>query len=281
MSRLRSTRTRTTDDWKVIKEEYKDAKWEHYPTQYCSPDEKPNYTELYSDSPIQLNREQDWFQSTHPWCLSCYSSYVDICEDIRMIFELPLVNGSWTKDDLKEKVVSYVKEVRGKIMESPLQELVKEMEDKLLAIVDCITGRWFHHTHCYQKTKKDDTIDIDRADVNHLKFVTTLCVVMSPLIDCYQEMLTFINLQLKKAKLGPRVNILKTSYANILDICRRRIEHFASKKDQENVNIKNFETNTPKRSKKNRNKQSRVNKTYKLTKEQFLRSKNRRRNRDL
>jgi len=121
------------------------------------------------------NNIEDLVLNIDSLCLSCYTMYIDIREDIRNIFDLPHINGNWTNKDLKTKINLEVKSIRERIMNISLNDLANEIEEKISAVIKSI-DKSQHNKSC---DHKDNRAYIGVTDVNYLNFVTTLFLIFT------------------------------------------------------------------------------------------------------
>jgi hypothetical protein len=155
--------------------------------------------------------------SEHPWCISCYSLYIDVCKDISKLLpddlELPLNDKNEFNINDFNRVVADLQKYEGMSL--------KFLEPILKAIMDCVIARRYHHHSCY---KRFEDIYVNKgllnSDAGHDSFLIRLCQGVSELLEIYKGQLKIVNVGRSKSNQAVRPSLFsQTKYANLLNVC--------------------------------------------------------------
>jgi hypothetical protein len=264
-------------------EENKKKGWKYYPAIYCE-NEKPDNNDLkkifqLGSSTEKMSDEDDdeddnWKQSTHPWCKSCYGLYSQVCNSISYMLNIKNKDkiNTWKEGDLSRKIKEFKNEV---IKKWSVEQMLEHLTPLFKALTDCIQARWYHHKSCwFFQGKPEDTVVANRE---HMKFVTQLCKNLFELKKVYTtafELYKISNPESKEVPIYEKVN------KSVLYICRHQLKNFGSNEHKKTVH-RVFSTKTrraqgpfkksniTKKSKKKAFKQSRIKNAYRISKKRI------------
>ena len=259
-------------DWDDIEQHYKhfNDDWGHYPKRYCISSEKPEQNVIEEEYQISPEDREDWKQSVHPFCKSCFAVYKNVCTNVGVVFGL---GQSWKKEDLPDKVLDYM----DMCSLLPSQDQIVAYERVLRALAECISARWYHHKACYFSNtytytytyNRNHTIEI--ANPSHERFMLILIRQLSYLYRSYKGVLYQVNESIQSRNIARHSNTplvenkFVIEFPHLLDICRSLMKRLGTKEDYENAK-RVFVTDSALLSNKSSKKkqQSRVNSSYKL-----------------
>ena len=170
--------------------------WSNYDYGKCLED-KPSNEELFKyDSTTKNNY---WEKSLHPWCGSCYNSYVEICSKVADDFNLYIDKlGHWDKNKLSKAINNFILSTA---KEDP-KEWLNKHEQKIINIIECINLRHYHGINCYKvkatsgsiRRKMKYIIDGEKyGEKSHIDFLKFLCKSLLKLFITYEKNLKYYN----------------------------------------------------------------------------------------
>jgi hypothetical protein len=221
-------------DWNNIEKKYNhfNEDWSHYPEQFCKDEIKPSYKELFEN--VQETKNDKWFESMHPFCKSCYSTYKNVCQQIGISLNL---GSNWKKDDLPNAVDDFILD-----MQNYPEDHRHSMYEKLLHnFVDCISARWFQHDNCFITTNRKINTNVELSDINHIHFLVILCREAKKIYSIYKTIIYTKNMiiEIKRRKstrsMPLILDIFKKDNPQFINICRNILKNYGSFKDKEDI----------------------------------------------
>lgn len=195
--------------------------WANYNPGKCL-ENKPSSEDLFNI--LSSNNDEYWEKSIHPWCGSCYNSYIEVCSKIADDFDIYIDKlGHWYKEPLRDAINNFVS-ITDKV--DP-KEWIDKYEIKILNIIDCINMRSYHSKNCYKLKESKKLIPKDSilGDPKHIDFLKFLCRSLLKLIVLYEGKLYSYN-QHYSNTIKP--NILKDLNPYTVSLC---ISLFKNDKD--------------------------------------------------
>ena len=254
-------------NWREIEEKYNhfNNDWAHYPKEFCQDDLKPSYNEVFEK--YQETKDENWFESTHPFCKSCFSTYKEVCEEVGLFFNL---GRNWRKEDLTERVndfiITYFESTDNNIFEQALQPFI-----------DCINARWFQHDNCFLSSDKEVNNNVEVSNDDHMMFLLILCREVKKLYSIYKSLINSKNQKLiaLNSSTNKKIPLVKDFLKDnkIINICRNVIKNYGNSIDKKNIDlvfeseiikIQRRKSKSPVRNRKVK-KQSRNKEAYKVT----------------
>jgi hypothetical protein len=214
---------------------------------YCSEKIKPSYNELQQFTQDVVGEE--FQESTHPWCKSCYGLYSQVCETIAKHFNIPSHQTKldrWKISDLQEAISNHM----NRLSDEPAIVIIRDLNPLLQILCDCIKLRHYHHGKCY--FHKDRTNNsLQKPNILHMQVISKLCQCLAELLELY-KMAKDLYMFGKKQCLPSDVIDFSRSEEQVFNICRHQIEKYSKAKY-----IDLLCTTTPKPQHKLRNSRSR------------------------
>ena len=254
------------EKWKEVKEKYKNTDWDEHDTKYCVEYDEPKHNFLFDTLNNQRSDfDQTYSQSTHPWCSSCYSLYSQVCNEVGSIFELG-TNKKWNKETLKELVDNIANDVdKNKDLSVYKYNILKP---RLIAIIDCINSRYYHHKKCYKYSGNRRFKDkLEVSNDSHMFFIGELCSILLRLYKAYLFTLGIENYERGYRKKELEKNLLLDINPEIANLCRHRLKKYGTTDEKESCKIL-FETKSKKPQKLSKGRKSR-SKVRSRTKESY------------
>jgi len=207
----------------------------------CKPYNIPSTKLLFKDF---KKLDKDWIESNNLWCIGCHNTYKLICEDVAMIFKIPIIDIDkkfWLEKDLIDMVNKIYKDTK----EIQSEKWLNENEDKMKALINCINTRYFHHSYCYKSVYKNRISTT--SNKGHMRNINKLCSCLLKLYILYEKKLKEYNDKSKYKK----KNLLLDLNPECADNCRNSLKDIGVSQILRDLNLKNkdikkIETRSPK-----------------------------------
>ena len=125
------------------------TKWSDASTSSCLEQNPPDIDQRFK---LTHNVENNQVKvSEHPWCVSCYALYIDVCKGVADAFDqsLPIDNkGEFKLYDLKQAILNTFQTVDNSY--DPYFKFAA-LEQAIKSTLDCINARRYHHQNCYKR----------------------------------------------------------------------------------------------------------------------------------
>lgn len=258
-------------NWQEIKKKYKhfNKDWDHYPKEYCDSSIIPPPNELFKEYQVcksSLEEEPEWIESTHPFCMSCYSNYKEVCKNVGTYFKM---ESNWDKDLLHEFVNKFIMKQSN---ETNMDNKITSYENGLTILGECINTRWFQHDQCFERTDHNNN-NVEVSNSGHMYFILLIALEFKKLYFLYKILIDVYNAEQEAYNNKKRhKNLILETQSNVINICRNIIKNYGNKESKENIDkilftkdseIKKRKSNSPIRNNKN-SKQSRNKNAYKV-----------------
>ena len=175
-------------NWSEIEEKYNhfNNDWAHYPKEFCQDDLKPSYNEVFEK--YQQTKDENWIESTHPFCKSCFSTYKEVCGEVGLFFNL---GRNWRKEDLSERVNDFIIHYSTNYN---IDDSINAYQQALQPFIECINARWFQHDNCFLSSDKEMLIIIiEVSNDDHMMFLLILCRELKGLYSIYKGLINTKN----------------------------------------------------------------------------------------
>jgi hypothetical protein len=200
------------------------TKWANASTSVCKAQNPPPIEQRFKHS---HNVENDQVKvSEHPWCVSCYALYIDVCQEVAKAFEDP-----FHLDDKGEfQLVDLTQAVDKLLSEEPYSAYyVPHLEKAIKAVLNCINARRYHHQNCYKRVVAVHGRSLQVGDNNHTSFLLILCDALNLMVKMCKLSLQFLAGRQKILKLR---NISSTKlplyddekYSSLINVCEKLLD---------------------------------------------------------
>jgi hypothetical protein len=225
-------------NWDEIEKKYQhfNKDWAGYPKEFCKEENKPTYNEIFEN--VQPTKTENWFESTHPFCKSCFSIYKEVCGEVGIFFGL---GKNWKKEHLPDAVTKFILTVINQITD--FDEKILSYQEAIHTFVDCINTRWFQHDTCFRSTDYKVNNNVDTSNPDHIGFILVLCREMKKIYPLYKNLINTKNEEIKLVNQTSKKNIplipnfLKDQNPQIINICRNIIKNYGNSFDKEDIEI--------------------------------------------
>ena len=222
-------------EWDNIKEKYKHfyKDWEHYPKEYCDPTIIPDQEELFKEYQLSKStseNNEEWIESIHPFCLSCYSNYKEVCHQVGTYFHM---SSKWDKDLLPEFVNEFIKKQSN---ETDMEKKIIAYENGLILFGECINTRWFHHDQCFKETKNKNNKNVEVSNEGHMYFLLVIALQFKKIYLLYTNSISTYNIEQDAFNRKKRhKNVILETHSTIINICRNVIKNYGNQDDIVNI----------------------------------------------
>jgi hypothetical protein len=201
-------------------------------------EEDPTMCE-HAQSPRHLFKDEHLSKDTqlvrvseHPYCMSCYSLYLQVCKEVADQFNISLDGKEeWSIEHLHQIVTEYTKRIRVESSMSidTIDEDIRDIENKMRAVCRCIRARMYHHTICTKpnpsKEIKHHRVNVGNlySDIYHDILIVQMCYELQQLNERYKVLMQNYNYFYERKGSARYQNKIKKEYGDVYLKCERKL----------------------------------------------------------